>query len=279
MPEGDNIHRHAQQIGASLVGRKVKALYARGVTYSALVGETVTSVRAHGKHLLIDVGARARLHIHLGMNGRVRIAPAAEFSVPRAARSSLTVATDEVAVFWTATRTVEVLRTAFAHAHPTLRALGPDLLHADFDASQAVARARQSAPETTVGELLLDQRVAAGIGNVYKSEVLFLEKLNPWTRVSHLDDQRLATLYTRARTLMQANLGPWRRTTTADVARGDWIPRGRGRLHVYRRHHDPCAVCGTPIEMRSQGSPPRSTYFCPHCQPHRRDDDHDRMPR
>lgn len=271
MPEGDNIHRHAGEVSARLTGHKVTALYARGVTYDNLVGETVTHVEARGKHLLIDVGTRARLHIHLGMTGSMRIVPRAELTPWRGARASVALATDDLAVLWTAARTVEVLRTAFAHAHPILRALGPDLLSPQFDVDAAVTRARQRPPATTLGELLLDQRVASGIGNVYKSEVLFLEKLDPWTPISAIDDQRLAGLYVRARTLMQANLGPWRRTTTADLARGGWVPRGQGRLHVYRRHRGPCPSCGTPIAMGHQGDPPRSTYHCPRCQPRRED--------
>jgi endonuclease-8 len=148
-----------------------------------------------------------------------------------------------------------------------LRELGPDLLAPSFDAAGVVARARAVAAATTVGELLLDQRVACGIGNVYKSEVLFLEKLDPFAPVSRLDDECLARLYLRARGLMQANLGPWRRTTTTDLRRGGWAPRGSAALHVYRRHPRPCLVCGTPVARAMQGSPERSTYYCPRCQP------------
>jgi endonuclease-8 len=269
VPEGDNIYRQARELGARLTGKTVTALYARGLAYPALVGQTVTAVVAHGKHLLIDVGPRARLHVHLGMNGRVRVQPRAALTETGAARASLALATDEVVVVWSQARTVEVLRTAFAHAHPALRALGPDLLAPDFDAQAAVARARARPAETTLGELLLDQRVAAGLGNVYKSEVLFLERLDPFTPVARLDDTELARLYARARALMQANLGPWRRTTTADRSRGEWIPRGQGLTHVYRRHRRPCSSCGTPIAMVRQGTPPRSTYYCPRCQPAR----------
>lgn len=267
MPEGDNIHRHAQELGARLLGQTVTALYARGVAYAALVGQPVTSVEAQGKHLLVGVGDRARLHVHLGMTGRMRVVPRNELSLTAAARASLVVATDELAVVWSAARTVEVLRAAFAHAHPVLRELGPDLLDPEFEPRAAVTRARDRPAATTLGELLMDQRVACGIGNVYKSEVLFLERLDPWTPVGRVDDDALARLYAHARTLMRNNLGPWRRTTTANLSRGDWIPRGRGRFHVYRRAGRPCGVCGTVVAMAQQGNPPRSTYYCPRCQP------------
>lgn len=267
MPEGDTVHRHALQLTPRLVGQKVVAIYARGVRYAALEGETITNVQAQGKHLLIDVGPRARLHVHLGMNGRLSVVPRSELTVVRAARATLAVATAQVAALWSMARTVEVLRTAFSHAHPALRALGPDLLAADFDVGQVVARARATATHVPLGELLLDQRVACGIGNVYKSEVLFLERLNPRTPTSQLDDARLTKLFLHARELMQANLGPWRRTTTANLARNEWIPRGQGRMHIYRRNGRPCVICGTAVSRLYQGDPPRSTYFCAHCQP------------
>jgi endonuclease-8 len=267
LPEGDSIHRQASEIGARLIGHAVTALYARGAAYPALIGQTVTSVVAQGKHLLIDVGPRARLHVHLGMSGRVQILPRAELTATRAARASLALAAGDAAVIWSAAPTVEVLRTAFAHAHPVLRRLGPDLLGADFDVAAAVARARQRPPTMTLGELLLDQRVAAGIGNIYKSEALFLEKHSPWTPIARLDDAQLAAIYTRARALMQASLGPTPRTTAADRWRGGWGPRGRGRYNVYRRRHAPCPACGAPIAMAYQGTPARSSYYCPRCQP------------
>jgi endonuclease-8 len=267
VPEGDNIHQHAGELGGRLVGQTVTALYARGVAYPALVGQVVTSVEAQGKHLLIGIGDGARVHVHLGMTGSLRLVPRSNLPLSAAARASLVVATDEVAAVWSRAHTVEVLRAAFAHAHPVLRALGPDLLDAGFDAAVAITRARERPPQTTVGELLLDQRVAAGIGNVYKSEVLFLEHVDPWTPVAQLDDPTLTRVYERARTLMLSNLGPWRRTTTANLARGDWGARGRGRLFVYRRAGRPCYVCGAAVATNSQGAPPRSTYFCPRCQP------------
>jgi endonuclease-8 len=266
VPEGDNIHRHASELGGRLVGHAVTALYARGVSHPALVGQVVTTVEAQGKHLLIGVGDRVRVHVHLGMNGHLRVVPRGALPLATAARASLVIATEEVAAVWTNARTVELLRAAFMHEHPVLAALGPDLLDAGFEVSDAVARARTRPPDTTVGELLLDQRVASGIGNVYKSETLFLERLDPWTPVPQLPDEALAALYGRARALMQANLGPWRRTTTTDLSRGGWGRPGRGRLHVYRRRGRPCHVCGTAIAAAAQGTPPRATYFCPRCQ-------------
>jgi endonuclease-8 len=147
-----------------------------------------------------------------------------------------------------------------------LAALGSDVLAPNFDVTAAVSRARQRPAEAPVGALLLDQRVAAGIGNVYKSEVLFLERLDPLTPLGSLDDATLARLYTRARMLMSQNLGPWRRITTADPTRSGFGPRGSARVHVYRRAGHPCRVCGATIAVVVQGDPPRRTYYCPTCQ-------------
>lgn len=265
MPEGDNIHRHATELQARLVGHTVTAFWARGVAYRRLVGEPVKNVEARGKHLLIDVGP-ARVHVHLGMNGRLRLGPPGPLAPSQGARASLAIATEGATAIWWQAPRVEVLRAAFAHAHPVLAALGPDLLADDFDPAAAVRRARERPPQTPLGPLLLDQRVASGIGNVYKSEVLFLERLNPFAAVSSVDDAALARLYARAQELMKQNLGPWGRTTTRDMTRGGPAPRGEARLHVYRRAGRPCRACGSPIRVTDQGDPPRSTYWCPTCQ-------------
>ena len=265
MPEGDNIHRHAIELQARLAGQKVTAFWARGVAYRRLLGEEIKQVEARGKHLLIDVGP-ARVHVHLGMTGRLRVGPPGPLAPSLGARASLAIATEAAnAIWWQAPR-VEVLRAAFAHAHPVLGALGPDLLAPDFDPAAAVQRARERPPATELGPLLLDQRVASGIGNVYKSEALFLERLDPFAAVSSADDATLEHLYARAQELMKPNLGPWGRTTTRDMTRGGPAPRGEARLHVYRRAGHACRACGTPIRVAAQGDPARSTYWCPTCQ-------------
>jgi endonuclease-8 len=268
VPEGDTIFRQAATLRGKLVGQTVTALVARGVTYPRLAGSKITAVQARGKHLLIDV-AEARVHVHLGMSGRLRLDAPSGVTTAAAARASLAIITREVAALWWRAPTVEVLRAAFAHAHPALRALGPDVLGPDFAAAEAVTRARQRPATTPVGALLLDQRVACGIGNVYKSEALFLERLDPFTTVGELDDRRLLEVYARARELMQRNLGPGPRTTTTTsrpIEEHGFGPRGAARLHVYRRAGHPCRVCGAAIAVAPQGDPPRRTYYCPRCQ-------------
>jgi endonuclease-8 len=267
MPEGDNIHKNAAALAARLVGKPLTGAHVRGLPHPELAGQVISAIEPRGKHLLISLGEKVTIHVHLGINGRIRIAPTRELPSWSLQRASLVLIAGAAAAIFTRAAVVELLRAAFVHAHPTLHALGPDLLGAEVDLDQIVARARrQAGAGLTVADLLLDQRIACGIGNVYKSEILFLEQRDPWALVADLDDAALGSLYARARELLRGNLGPWRRTTTANLSRGEWVPRGRGRSHVYGRRGRACFVCGTPIQARRQGAQQRMTYFCPSCQ-------------
>jgi endonuclease-8 len=135
--------------------------------------------------------------------------------------------------------------------------LGPDVLADDFPLEAVVARARAVGPRP-LGELLLDQRVCCGIGNVYKCESLWQVRLDPWSSSADLDDQRLAHLFEVARTLMRRN-----------IARGAALDRrfpGSGRAAVHGRRGRPCPRCGATIHSRQQGDQGRWTYWCPACQ-------------
>src|SRR5262249_35750282 len=150
--------------------------------------------------------------------------------------------------------------------HPALVALGPDLLDDDFSADEAVTRLR-ARPDMEIAEALADQTALAGIGNVYKSEILFIESVNPWTHVAELDDARLAALRATAHKLLLENVepasasGPHRVTT-----RGDPAARRGLSVFVYGRANQPCARCRTMIRTRRQGKLNRPTYWCPRCQ-------------
>jgi endonuclease-8 len=164
-------------------------------------------------------------------------------------------------------RTLEWSRARFAASARALTRLGPDLLGdaPDLDAVVRRARAAEHAARP-IGELLLDQAIAAGLGNVYKCELLFLHRLNPWTRVDALDDATLRALFTDGIKWLRANVGRTR-TTTADLSRGELPARGRGRLWVYGRWRRACHRCGTAIALRRQRPSLRPTYWCPRCQP------------
>ena len=152
---------------------------------------------------------------------------------------------------------VELLSPSQAASHPALSRLGPDLLEPGFDPAAAHRRLRERG-ELAIGVALMDQTALAGIGNVYKSEVLFLCGVSPFARVRDLDDATIDRLVAKAGELLRRNLGPGpRRTTSALSPLRHW---------VYRRSRQPCRKCGTAIERVVQGDEARSTYFCPACQ-------------
>lgn len=248
MPEGDSIAGDAVRLRPILVGKKIEAV---GGTAGAIRSNShrildaeVTSVRTRGKNLLIDLSGGYSVRVHLGMTGRWR-----EGVIPRA-RLSLTTGSGSVSCL--DAPTVDVDRTAAIDR--ALDRLGPDLLD-DFDEDDFIRRARAVDP-MPVGRLLLDQRVMAGVGNVYKSELLFLAGINPWTSTADVTDHQLREISRNARELLAFNVGR-RRSTTGSTGRGQetWVYGQRGHR---------CRRCGTTIEMASLDD--RVTFWCPSCQ-------------
>lgn len=150
--------------------------------------------------------------------------------------------------------------------------LGPDPLHEDFDVATIVARIRQS-PERPIGEILMNQQVLSGIGNVLKSEALFLAGADPFSPVSAYADAALHAIVTSAAHVLRTNAAPrpaLDRKGGRATRRSDSTMRGDGsRLWVYNRSAAPCLICGTRIAMLPQGEEVRSTYYCRRCQPPR----------
>ena len=266
MPEGDTIFRSAAVLRAVLVGRTVTAARAqawpgmrRVPDLQRLVGAAVTDVESRGKQLLIGFDSGLTLRTHMRMTGSWhRYRPGETWRLPKFQASVVLETADSVAVCFNAP-TVELLTGRELARHPTLAALGPDLLAAEFDADAALERLRDRSA-VGLGEALLDQRAVAGIGNVYKSEVCFIERVSPWRLVGDVDDASLARVLATARRLLRANVGGGARVTTEGAHRA-------GRLWVYGRAGRPCRRCGTWIEARRQGELPRTTYWCPGCQP------------
>jgi endonuclease VIII len=268
MPEGDTLHRIAAGLRPYLLGRTLTTARARtpGPKVDRLRGRTITAVDALGKNLLIRFDDGLELRTHLGMDGSWhRYRPGERWRRPPGRASLVLEVPGAVAVCFDA-RTVELLEQRAEALHPSLGRLGPDLLDPAFDATEAHRRLRDpSRAALSVAEALLDQRALAGIGNVYKSEILFLERVSPFAAVGSVDDATLGRLIATAQRLMLANVdrrrGPARVTTAGD-------PSAPGPLYVYGRAGRPCRRCGTPIATRTQGaSLPRRTYWCPSCQP------------
>ncbi|MDQ3367176.1 MAG: hypothetical protein M3680_17270 [Myxococcota bacterium] len=269
MPEGDTIHKIAAQLGPRLVGKRLERVTTQGLLRD-IAGRTVVSVIPHGKHLVVTLDDGAYLRMHLGMNGRVRFhdRAAGEAALARTSpgRVSLALTTVDGVYLWLTTPTVEISHRRAPMRGQALATLGPDVLGDDFDSRQAAARAVVH-PQRTLADILLDQRVASGIGNVYKSEVLFLREVDPRTLVGALSERELDALFTTGRELMLDNLGHGPRTTRQRLA-GD--APGDDRYFVYGRTDKPCRRCGSAIECYQLGEPVvRWTWSCPRCQPRR----------
>jgi endonuclease-8 len=262
VPEGDTIHTMALAIAPSLVGIAITRLWTREHgEVERLVGSTVEGVEAIGKHLVVSIAGTHRLRLHMGMRGRMFRAPPDRIWL--AWDSSAIVTTADIGLVWRNARQVELSRVRGRSA--AIARLGPDLLATDCDVAAIVARARAVPQQTALHEVLLDQRVAAGIGNVYKSEVPFVVGIDPRTPISAIDDTTLERLYACARDLMQANVGPGRRDTL-DVVDPRVAHDPREHYWVYHRSGLPCRRCRTAIVMTRAGRDARSTYWCPTCQ-------------
>ena len=265
MPEGDTIFRTAEVLRAALVGRRITGARAqaqpglrRVPDLSRLVDATVASVEPRGKHLLIGFDNGLTLRSHLRMTGSWhRYRPGERWRRPPHEASAILETAEAVAVAFN-TPIVELLTDADLRRSRALAELGPDLLAGEFDADEAIGRLRERGSEE-LGNALLDQRAVAGIGNVYKSEVCFLERLDPWAPVATVEDGQLRTALLTARRLLLANTRGGARVTTGSQVRGQG-------LWVYGRAGRPCRRCGTRIRVARQGELARLTYWCPRCQ-------------
>lgn len=260
MPEGDTVHLAAQRLHAALAGAVLTRTDFRVPRLATidLAGSRVAAVTAHGKHLFLRLDPGKILHSHLRMDGAWHLyRPGERWRGPAWQVRAILETAEWVAVGFRLP-VLELLSLARA---AVLRArLGPDPLGEDWDPAE-VARRLAAAAGRTISDALLDQRIVAGIGNVYRCEICFLRGLYPWASVEAVPDlPGLARLIGR---LFQANRGRADHVTTGD-------PRP-GRHHwVYGRGNLPCRRCGDLIRKRDASPGPdgeRVTYWCPTCQP------------
>jgi endonuclease-8 len=259
MPEGDTVWLAGRRLHAALAGRPLTRSDFRVPALATvdLRGRTVLAVVSRGKHLLTRIEGGTTLHTHFRMDGSWHLyRPDARRSGGPEWQVRLVLSNAEWDAVGYRMPVVELLDTA-AEAD-VVGHLGPDLLSVDFDSAEAVRRLGAD-PDREIGQALLDQRNLAGIGNLYKAESLFLQRVSPWARVAEVD---LSSLVDRARRLLEANKHHPEQSTTGSLRRGEqhWV-YGRGRR--------PCRRCGTPVRVTSQGAAPydRVTYWCPGCQP------------
>ncbi|MBK1645386.1 hypothetical protein CKO25_12175 [Thiocapsa imhoffii] len=290
MPEGDTVHKVAAFLAEALSGQPLTRLLVSGRPMTLGAGLLVGRVTSHGKHLFIELGTqpdsepasgldvpnaihetprrtipphpRISIRVHLGLYGAWHWYPIGQPWQKPIARASLilTVAARDFICF--NAKEVAVFNGLDPRRHDRTAPLGPDLTRVSPPPGMLLERARGLlVPTTPVTDLLLDQRIACGIGNVYTSEVLFLEHCHPETRFGALSLARFSALYLTAERLLKANLGGGPRVTRRNRD-------GRGHLWVYGRARQPCLACGTAIQQARLGRHQRSTYWCPECQRH-----------
>jgi endonuclease-8 len=257
MPEGDTIHALASRLRGALVPGTLTAF--EGPPNGPAPGVRLDDVEARGKHLLIRFAGDTTLHTHLGMHGSWRVGPAGPPPTRRAGPPGrgvvAVVATDRATAVCRDTRVVEMLDAAGVRRHPWLATLGPDLCSPDPDLDAIAARLGAFIdPGTEIGVALLDQRVAAGIGNVYRSEVLWACRIDPLLPTGAVDEATRRGLYATAGSLLRSNVYAVHRRT---------VPGG---LAVYERGGRPCPRCGEPIRSRRLGEQARTVWWCGRCQ-------------
>jgi endonuclease-8 len=277
MPEGDTIARAAAALHRALAGRVVTA-FATGLAPLARVdddtpiaGRTIEACRSVGKHLLMTFSAQPPapsagnqtlvLRTHMRMRGSWHLyRPGERWQRPqRAAR--IRIDTDAWVAVAFDVPVAEFVREADLHRHRPLAVLGPDLADAEFDRSHARARIQASAGRP-ICEVILDQRVVAGLGNVLRSETLFVCGLHPETPADQLSADGVNRLLEAAAKLLQRNA-----RTNAGPARNTTGRRAPGQaLWVYQRTGEPCRRCGTAIVSAARGLEARRVYWCPECQ-------------
>jgi endonuclease VIII len=256
MAEGDTIHRTARALSDALRDRPITAvevpnpqspLRRQSDRLERLRGAALTEAEARGKHLLLHFEGELILHSHLGMRGSWRVVPARAGIRDR--RAWVVLSARDLDVVELEGSRLDLRTEREVRSDPRLRALGPDVLGAEFDASTGVAAIRRTEQSREVGEALIDQRVLAGIGNIYKCEGCWSARIDPWRRLSDLSDEELRRLAIETAALMRYGL-----------------ETGRTPRSIYRRAGQPCPRCGQRIRSRGQGDANRTTYWCQSCQ-------------
>ena len=230
-----------------IAGRQVTGAASMKIAAERLVGDEVDAVEARGKHLLIRFAGGLTLHTHMRMTGSWHVYRMGEtWRKPKHLARVVLEFGDRVAVCFSAP-VIELLPTKTEWAHPILAGLGPDIMKAKVDVAEVKRRADEQPVDVPIGDLLLDQQVVAGIGNIWRNEALFMCGVNPATPHTRVD---VAKLVRTAARLMQARA---RLGVTY-------------RPKVYNRSGRPCPRCGGRIESARMGRHARTAYWCPKCQ-------------
>lgn len=266
MPEGDTIHRAAHTLNLALAGQPITAFSSvfaalcRVDEDHPLAGRTVERVYAAGKNLVMQFSGDLFLRTHMRMHGSWHIyKPGERWRRPR----------DEMRIVietpaWVAVAFVvpvaEFHSASSLERQEDMRLIGPDFAADDFDLHEAQRRV-QARPTEEIADVLLNQRVVAGLGNEYKSEVLFIARVSPFALVAQVPEESLTKILQTGRKLMLANIAPGARGRVTTFSLDP-----RHSLFVYERSGKPCRRCGTPIRFARQGIHARVTFWCARCQ-------------
>ena len=272
MPEGDAIFRTARTLNRALAGHEVVRFesvlpaLARIHEDTPITGRTIESVTAAGKHVLMQFSGRLVLRTHMRMNGSWHVyRPGEKWQRPRR-DMRLLIATQGFEAIGFNIPVAEFLEPSGVARQEDLRLMGPDLLGEALDANEAVRRFRER-KTLEIADALLNQRIIAGAGNVYKSEVLFLCGVDPFASVRDIGDDKLREILATVRKHLIANITDPKGgiTTYRGYRRGSGRDASE-RRYVYGRARKPCRNCGTLIRVKAQGPNARLTYWCPACQ-------------
>jgi endonuclease-8 len=279
VPEGDTLYRAARALAKVLEGKPVtrfETAYAKLASVNddrPVAGRTIEKVESRGKWLLMYFSGDLILASHMLMSGSWHIYRTGErWLAPRKAMRIVLEAEGWQAVAFNVP--VAEFHTAASLARSTqIPSLGPDILSPLYTADiglQRLEERAQSHPEDEIANVLLNQRILAGLGNVYKSEVCFAARVHPFRTMRTLTRDEMQQMADIAQRYMQANVlegtGEGIVTYTGN-RRTTHAANGEDRLWVYGRRGKECRRCGATIEMRKQGTGARSTYWCPSCQP------------
>lgn len=257
MPEGDTVWRTAKRLHQVFTGEPLTRCDLRWPELSTIdfTGQRTVAVLSRGKHLLHRLDSGWTIHSHLRMDGQWRIEqPAARAN----AQTRALLGTTEWAALGQRLGMLDVVRTA--DEHTVVGHLGPDVLGPDWNPGAAAANLLAAAG-TTIGAALLDQTNLAGVGTLYASETLFLERVNPWTPAGQLPEPTIAAIIKRAHRLLQANKNFAVQSTTGSRRHGE-------TGYVHARNGQPCRRCGGGVRVAMIGPPTRerTMFYCPECQ-------------
>src|SRR5436190_6592113 len=245
MPEGDTVRTVAKRVGAALIGREIESIqtlhprFGMGRWPEKLAGRGVRAVDAHGKHLMIRFDGGLTIHSHLRMTGAWGVYRRGERWHRGRRRAWLVIQTSDSEVVQFDGPVLELMTDGRTRIDPRIAQLGPDVLADEFDEAAFIRRLREDDQTRTLGDALLDQRIVAGLGNMWKAEGCWRAEIDPWRRVRDVsDDQALAIIHA---------VRPWMQES-ADFG----FPKSENLL-VYKRAGTPCRRCGTKIRARGQG--------------------------